>query len=264
MTSTSPLAPTPEFLALCTGHGIAFDEGDVERLGRYLSLLLDANTRFNLTAITDPALGWTRHVFDSLTLMGPLAAVGAERVIDVGSGGGAPGIPLAICMPSVAFTLLEATTKKATFLRHAATELGLDNVQVVNDRAETAGRGEASGRERFDAVVARAVGPLDVLLELTVPFARVGGLVLAIKERRPRTRSPARQALHRLHATVIDSIRGPTGTLVVVEKRRPTPRARIPRSGRAEAPAAWPARRLTGRGAGSQNADGRDKPGRRL
>lgn len=226
MTSTSPLAPTPEFLALCTGHGIAFDEGDVERLGRYLSLLLDANTRFNLTAITDPALGWTRHVFDSLTLMGPLAAVGAERVIDVGSGGGAPGIPLAICMPSVAFTLLEATTKKATFLRHAATELGLDNVQVVNDRAETAGRGEASGRERFDAVVARAVGPLDVLLELTVPFARVGGLVLAIKgEKAADEIAGARQALHRLHATVIDSIRGPTGTLVVVEKRRPTPRA---------------------------------------
>jgi 16S rRNA (guanine527-N7)-methyltransferase len=155
-------------------------------------MLLKANEALNLTAITDPQEAWTRHILDSLTLL-PLLAELPEgaKVIDVGSGGGLPGLPLAIVMPHLSFTLLEATGKKIEFLRAAAAGLGLSNVSVIQDRAEQMGqdRGErnATGREgghreAYDAVTARAVGRLAVLAELTVPLAKAeGGLVLLIK-----------------------------------------------------------------------------------
>lgn len=228
--SHEPLPAPPEFLAAAATQGIVFDDDDLERLGRFLALLLDANTRFNLTSVTDPAAAWTRHIFDSLTLVPMIEAFGAPdgaalRVLDVGSGGGLPGIPLAICMPSAHFVLLDATGKKAAFLRDVVAALRLANVEVVNDRAETAAQDHHRFRERFDIVLARAVGPLAVLLELTVPFARVGGLVLATKgERAPDEITAAKQALHLIHAHVIDTVRTPTGTIVAIEKQRKTPR----------------------------------------
>ena len=206
--------------------GIVFDSGDVEKLGRYLALLLDANTRFNLTAITDANEAWTRHILDSLTLVPLLTSLEARSVLDVGSGGGLPGIPLAILMPDVQFALLEATGKKARFLEDVVIDLGLHNVKVVNERAETVGADHKSGhREQYDAVIARAVGRLPVLLELTVPMTKVGGHVLAMKGAQAAEEiADAKQALHMLHAQVIDSIATPTGTLVIIEKVRKTPR----------------------------------------
>ncbi|MCA9286544.1 MAG: 16S rRNA (guanine(527)-N(7))-methyltransferase RsmG [Phycisphaerales bacterium] len=218
-------APPVTFLETAAAEGIVFDPGDLPKLERYLDLLYEANQRFNLTAIEDRATAWTRHILDSLTLLAPLAAAEAKSVIDVGSGGGLPGIPLAIAMPEVRFTLLEATGKKATFLREAVAALALGNVEVVNERAETTGQDHHRHRECYDAVIARAVGPLPVLLELTVPLARVGGVVLCVKgERAAQEIEDARQALHLLHAAVIDTIRTPTGTIVVIEKQRKTPR----------------------------------------
>jgi 16S rRNA (guanine527-N7)-methyltransferase len=218
-----PLAPTPAFLAEADSFGIAFDDGDLDRLGRYLALLLDANSRFNLTAITDPAEAWMKHVFDSLTLMPLLEAAEAKDVIDVGSGGGLPGIPLAIAMPGVRFTLLEATGKKAAFLREAVEALALPNVEVISERAETIGRDRDRHREQYDAVLARAVGKLRVLLELTLPLARVGGLVITIKGASAGQEvEDAAGALHALHGQVVHTTRTPTGTILVVEKLRPT------------------------------------------
>lgn len=207
-------------------QGIVLDPGDGERLRRYLELLLEANERFNLTAVRDPTEAWTRHVQDSLSLVPFLASSEARTVMDVGSGGGLPGVPLAIVLPGVAFTLLETTGKKAAFLREAATALGLANVTVLQARAEEAGQNHHTYRERFDAVVSRAVGPLAVLLELTVPFAREGGHVLAIKGERAAVEvEESKQALHLLHAHAVDLVRTPTGTVVVVEKVRKTPRS---------------------------------------
>ena len=254
--NSNSYVPTAEFLAACEAAGVLFDPGDLEKLEAYLRLLLETNRQFNLTAVTDPAQGWMRHIYDALTLLPLLDACaedeakpatddGAEggaaptaepredrraadrpkQVIDVGSGGGLPGIPLAVARPDVRFTLLEATGKKAEFLARVTAELGLSNVEVLRERAETVGQDHRRWRERFDAVMARAVGPLPVLLELTVPLARVGGVVLAIKgERAGEEIEAAKAALHALHAAVIDTIRTPTGTIVVIEKRRPTPR----------------------------------------
>lgn len=204
--------------------GIAFDPGDLERLGLFLGLVLDANRRFNLTAITKPDEAWCKHVLDSLTLLPYVIAAGAKRVIDVGSGAGLPGIPLAITMPQVHFRLLEATGKKAAFLEGLISGLALSNVEVINERAETIGHDHRNHRERYDLVVARAVGRMAVLLELTTPLVRVGGHVLAIKGRKaPQEIVEAKQALARLRCRVVEATRTRTGTIVSIEKTGHTP-----------------------------------------
>lgn len=218
-------SPPPAFKESIQRLGLEFEPGDVERLGRFLDVLLETNKEFNLTGITDPEMAWMRHIVDSLALVPMLVSARAQTVIDVGSGGGLPGIPLAIVLPDVQFTLVESTGKKAKFLGRAATTLQLDNVDVVNDRAETIGQDHHHHRERYDVALARAVGRLPVLLELTVPLVKTGGLVLAIKgERAEEEIAEAKPALHMLHAGVANVVRGETGTIIVIEKHRKTPR----------------------------------------
>jgi len=220
-----PLVPPPTFLAAAEEAGLAFEADELARLGAYLARLLDANTRFNLTRIVDPAEAWTRHVLDSLTLLPWVLQSEAERLLDVGSGGGLPGIPLAIAAPHVTVTLLEATGKKARFLEEVAVALRLDNVTVVRDRAETLAHDRDGHREAYDVVTSRAVGRLPVLLELTVPFVRRGGLVLAIKgEQAEQEIEESAGALGTLMARPVDAVRTSTGTVVVIEKTGRTPR----------------------------------------
>jgi 16S rRNA (guanine527-N7)-methyltransferase len=220
-----PLQPPADFVPRASSLGIEFEPGDIDKLSRYLALLLEANTQFNLTAITDPQQAWTRHILDSLTLVPFLISAEAKRIIDIGSGGGLPGIPLAIVMPEAQVTLVESTGKKATFLQKTAESLDLHNVIVLNERAETLGRDHQQYREQYDAVIARAVGRMPVLLELTVPLAKIGGHVFAMKgEKAAEEIADAKPALHLLHAQVVDSHQTPTGTIVVVEKQRKTPR----------------------------------------
>ncbi len=240
-----PLTPPHGFEARAADLGIRFEPGELERLGRYLALLLASNKVVNLTAIRDPAEAWERHILGSLSIL-PVASEAKPadedrplRIIDVGTGGGLPGIPLAIALPSAHVTLLESTAKKCRFLQHAMRELELTHVAVVNDRAETAGqrrgarRDEAGAssregalRDAFDLVVARAVGRLPTLLELTVPFAREGGLCALVKgDQAEAELAEAKQTLHLLHASHAGTIETPTGRIVVVEKRRPTPKA---------------------------------------
>ena len=155
-----------------------------------------------------------------------------QDVLDVGSGGGLPAIPLAIAMPGTRFTLLEATGKKVRFLEAVAAALGLPNVTVVAARAEDAGRDRDRYRERFDAVTSRAVGALPTLLELTLPFAKVEGHVLAIKgEKAIEEIAASKRALHALHAEALEPVRTPTGTIVAVLKRRTTPKMYPRRAG---------------------------------
>ena len=205
--------------------GLAFEPGERERLGRYLQLLYEANTQMNLTSIRDPETAWMRHVMDSLSLVPVLASVEAGRIIDVGSGGGLPGIPLSIVIPESRFVLLEATGKKAAFLKYVIDELGLDNVRVAADRSETAATHGSAHRGAFDVVVARAVGPLPVLVELTIPLATVGGFVVAIKgEKALQEIEDAAEAMSILRCEVVDMVESPTGTIVIIRKNNPTPR----------------------------------------
>ena len=145
----------------------------------------------------------------------------------MGSGGGLPGIPLAIAFPRMRFTLLESTGKKAHFLEETAKKLALGNVRVVSERAETFAQGK--GRERFDVATSRAVSRLPVLLELTLPFVRVGGASLAIKGEQAQAEvDESKRALALLFGVVSRVQRTPTGTVVRVDKTHATP-ARYPR-----------------------------------
>lgn len=159
-----------------------------ELLGRYLDVLLAANQRMNLTRITDRESADLYHVADALTLLRHLPA-GALKVADVGSGGGVPGIPLAITRPDAQVVLIESTRKKAAFLADAAATLDLPNLRVCDLRAEDAGR-TPKVRESFDIVVARAVATLDWLAEWCLPLVRKGGKMLAMKGEKAATELP--------------------------------------------------------------------------
>ena len=148
-------------------------------LSRYLDLLFEANQRMNLTRITDRAQAEVQHVADALTLL-PYLPPDAHRLADVGSGGGVPGLPLAIARPDAAVTLIEATKKKAAFLREAAAQLGLANVAVLELRAEDVGQ-TPEHRETFDVAVARAVATMDWLAEWCLPLVKRRGAMLAMK-----------------------------------------------------------------------------------
>jgi 16S rRNA (guanine527-N7)-methyltransferase len=163
---------------------------------------------------------------DSLVLLDHLAD--ALRVVDVGSGGGLPGLPLKISRPDLELTLIDADQDKAAFLVQACAALGLRGVKVLAARAEDVGR-DPQCRETFDLAVARALAPMPVLVELCLPLVRVGGRLLAQKTRAESV-TVAERAIELLGGrllSVVDarSAARVTGTVVVVEKIRPTPAA---------------------------------------
>lgn len=170
----------------------------LSQLSRYLDLLFEANATMNLTRITTREAAEVQHVADSLTLL-PLLPAGPHRLADVGSGGGVPGIPLAIARPDVQVTLIEATKKKAAFLERAAGELGLANVRVLAERAEAAGH-LPDHREAYDVVVCRAVATMDWLVEWCLPLATRRGKMLAMKGPKVAEEIPAAErAIKRLN-----------------------------------------------------------------
>jgi 16S rRNA (guanine527-N7)-methyltransferase len=187
-----------------------------------------------LTRITDPAAVETRHFLDSLTAALPLLdrlRNGDElRLVDVGSGGGFPGLPLKIAFPRLQLTLVESVNKKADFLRETVSQLGLTDVEVVAERAETAGR-NPDHRDTYDWATARALGTLPVVIELVAPFLAPGGLLVAQRGGKLDAElvhaAPAFKALRLWSRTPIYlEVAGLEGHgLIVGEKYAPTPDA---------------------------------------
>ena len=213
------------FQELIATLGIEFDEGDLLRIGLFLDLLYETNKVMNLTAIKSIPEAWVKHVADSLTLLPFIAEADGFHVVDIGSGGGLPAIPLAITMPENTFTLVETTKKKAMFLSHVVDELKLDNVTVLAERAENLATPDGGFRNIADVVTARAVGNLSLLLEISIPFLREDGLLLAVKgEKAPEEVRQATKAMHVLKATLESSTRTETGTILSIRKVGPTPK----------------------------------------
>ena len=154
--------------------------GFAEEAERYVALLLAANDRVNLTRIVAPGDVARLHLLDALSALPIIDALRVSRVLDLGSGGGVPGIVLALARPDAGWTLVESVAKKADALRSFAATLGLDNVTVLAERAETLGR-DPEHRERYDLVTARACAPLPVLAEFALPLLRPSGTLLAWK-----------------------------------------------------------------------------------
>lgn len=142
--------------------------------------LIAWNRRVNLTAITEPEQIMTRHFLDSISVLRAVTLQPGQRVIDVGSGAGFPGLPLRIVCPKIALTCLEATGKKADFIRHVSQQLGLHDVVVLHGRAEEIGQ-QAEHREQYDVALARAVAQMNVLAEYLLPLLRIGGRMVALK-----------------------------------------------------------------------------------
>ena len=157
---------------------IELSEQQHAKLSRYLDLLLEANRRMNLTRISDRAAAELQHVGDAMTLV-PLLPRGPLRIADVGSGGGVPGIPIAIARPDATVLLIESTRKKAAFLKDAIARLELTNASVSEWRAEDVGH--SNNRENFDVVTARAVATMAWLAEWCLPLVKKGGKMLAMK-----------------------------------------------------------------------------------
>ena len=158
---------------------IPMNREQAEKFDAYHRLLTEANARFNLTRIPDDAEeAVDRNYLDSLAPL-RFGLEGVERAIDVGSGAGFPGIPLAICMPGTRFVLLDSLGKRVDFLNDVIERLGL-NAEAIHLRAEDGARWPQL-REAFDLATARAVAPLNLLSEYLLPFVRVGGTMLAYK-----------------------------------------------------------------------------------
>ncbi len=172
------IAIPPTFESKLKQLDVTLTADQLQTMGRYLEVLLEANQRTNLTAIRDIDQAWDRHILDSLTLVAGLTP--PLKLIDVGTGAGLPGIPLAIALPDLEVTLLETTGKKANFCKQCIQTLGLKNVYVIHDRAETLGQ-DSGHRENYDVAVSRAVGPMRILLEFMLPLVAVGGAIFAIK-----------------------------------------------------------------------------------
>lgn len=157
--------------------GIELTDEQAARLVTHLDLLDEWGERMNLTAIRDRPSQLTKHLLDSLSVQPHLRG---NRIADVGSGAGFPGIPLAIVEPARHFALIESTGKKCRFLEHVRDTLGLTNVEVVQSRAES-----YVPELRFDTVLARAVGPLADLVKVAGRLVAGGGRLLAMKGRYP-------------------------------------------------------------------------------
>lgn len=165
---------------------ISLDAVALERFAAYQALIVEWNDRAGLTTVADPEGIQRRHFGESLALLAALRAVGVLRqgeaasIVDLGAGGGFPGLPMCIADPALRLTLVESIGKKCAFLQAVVDALGLDGVEVLQARAEDAGRRPAL-RERFDVAVARALAAMPVLVEYAVPLLRPGGVLAAPK-----------------------------------------------------------------------------------
>lgn len=160
--------------------GIALSDRQLDLFEAFTALLLDWNRKLNLTRITEPEEIAVKHYLDSLALLRFVEIPPGSTLIDVGAGAGFPGIPLGIARPDLRITMLDSVRKRLGFLEAAISELDLSDVEVVHGRAEDVGR-DVRFRERYDFAVARAVARLNVLVELCLPFCRIGGEFAAYK-----------------------------------------------------------------------------------
>lgn len=166
-------------------YNISIDDYQIEKFNRYYELLIDWNQKINLTTITEYQEVIKKHFFDSCLLLMkyPKEMFSNKHIIDVGTGGGFPGIPLAILLPEAKFTLIDSLNKRIDFLKIVIDELQLNHVNLVHGRAEDLGQ-NVKYREQFDYCVSRAVAALPLLLEYCSPFIKKNGLLYLYKSKK--------------------------------------------------------------------------------
>ncbi|MDD6154213.1 MAG: 16S rRNA (guanine(527)-N(7))-methyltransferase RsmG [Eubacteriales bacterium] len=206
-------------------ENIEASDDQIRKLSDYMEGLLQWNEAVNLTNITDPEDFIEKHYIDSLAVRNLMEFQKAGRVLDLGTGAGFPGIPLAIMEPDKEFYLLETIGKKIKIVSRLADEIGLKNVHAVKARAEDLGR-DLDYRERFDVVVSRAVADLAALNEYCLPFVKVGGYFIAYKTDRPGEIDRAKKAINVLGGKLTHAedagLNGAGHTFVIIKKIKAT------------------------------------------
>ena len=203
---------------------INLENEQIKKFYEYMNLLLEWNEKFNLTAIVEPKEIILKHFIDSLTIEKYINE--GNKVIDVGTGAGFPGIPLSIYKPEIDITLLDSLNKRVLFLQEVIKKLEMKNIEAVHGRAEEFAKNK---REMFDIATSRAVAPLNILLEYLLPFVKKGGICLCMKGSNIDEVENSKRALEILGGKIekIENIKLPESdisrNIIIVRKVKNTP-----------------------------------------
>ena len=207
-------------------HNIEINDLQEKKLQGYMEGVLAWNEKVNLTAITEPKEFVIKHYVDSLSILPLPEFQKADNIIDVGTGGGFPGVPLAIMAEDKNFTLLDSLNKRLKIIDELTDSLDIENVFTLHGRSEELGR-SPEYREKYDLCVSRAVAELPVLLELCLPFVSVGGFFIAYKSSHIKEElEKAEKAMKKLGGELKRIEKDWEGkSLIIIEKTKETPKA---------------------------------------
>ena len=215
-----------------TALGVRFFMEQAEQFFEYMNLLIEWNEKMNLTAITEPTEIIEKHFIDSLTILNKID--NNQKVVDVGTGAGFPGIPLSIMNPTLKITLVDSLNKRLIFLQEVVAKLNLKNIEIVHARAEEFGQNKKY-RENFDIATSRAVANLSTLSEYLIPLVKVGGKVISMKASEAQEEiNQAQKAIDVLGGKInkIEEFNLPQSdigrTIIIIDKQKHTP-GRYPR-----------------------------------
>ena len=218
-----------EFYVRLVDLGFPLTDRQKEQYERYFELLVEWNEKINLTAITEKDEVYLKHFYDSIApILQGLIENQPIRLLDIGAGAGFPSLPMKILFPELDVTIIDSLNKRINFLHLLAEELGLNGVHFYHGRAEDFAQDKAF-RAQFDIVTARAVARMQVLSELTIPYLKVGGHLLALKaSNAPEELEEAKNALNLLFSKVEDNLQyelpnGDPRYITLVEKKKETP-----------------------------------------
>ncbi|MBQ9278320.1 MAG: 16S rRNA (guanine(527)-N(7))-methyltransferase RsmG [Lachnospiraceae bacterium] len=213
------------------------DDGKIAQFEKYYEMLIEKNKVMNLTAITDRDEVIVKHFIDSAALL-KFHRLSNERLIDIGTGAGFPGIPLKIICPGIKVTLFDSLNKRVLFLREVIDELGLSGIEAVHGRAEEGGL-DKSMRETYDIAVSRAVAGMAVLSEYCLPFVKTGGYFIPYKTYEIEDElNEGKKAVSilggKLERIEKLDIEGNGRSFIFIKKEKPTPKAYPRKAGTAK------------------------------
>lgn len=217
------------FYNLLAEQNLPLSDQQKKQFERYFELLVEWNEKINLTAITDKEEVYLKHFYDSIApILQGLIPNETIKLLDIGAGAGFPSLPMKILYPQLDVTIIDSLNKRINFLQLLAQELDLDGVHFYHGRAEDFAQ-DKKFRAQYDYVTARAVARMQVLSELTIPYLKVGGKLLALKaSNAPEELLEAKNALNLLFSKVEDNLsyalpNGDPRYITVVEKKKETP-----------------------------------------
>ena len=206
---------------------ILLNEEQQTKFYKYMELIIDWNKKINLTAITEPWEVINKHFIDSISILKQIES--KDKVVDIGTGAGFPGVPIKIANPSIEITLVDSLNKRINFLKEIIKELDLKGIEAVHARAEEFGQSKAY-REKYDVVTSRAVARLNILVEYMLPIVKVGGKCICMKGPESEEEiKEAQKAINVLGGTIknVEKFSLPetdiNRTIIVIEKNRETP-----------------------------------------